>query len=143
MNITLSSQPLRLTLHGFSGVSADDDVALAFQLSGRMWKVVNEQKIPHHGKNIWVYEDGHHVFAGVELISPASTTDLEQKTIELPAYAYFKHVGPYSQIKQTGRQMTNELTRQGKKVVLPYIEIYGHWNKDESKLETELFMCVA
>jgi hypothetical protein len=38
--------------------------------------------------------------------------------------------------------MINELTKQGFEVILPYIEIYGHWTRDESKSETELLMCL-
>ncbi|PQV61801.1 hypothetical protein CLV53_10175 [Sediminibacterium magnilacihabitans] len=36
--------------------------------------------------------------------------------------------------------MTKQLAMKGFEVELPYIEIYGHWTKDESKLETELLM---
>ena len=36
--------------------------------------------------------------------------------------------------------MRNELDAQGYETELPYIEIYGHWNNDETKCETELFM---
>jgi hypothetical protein len=38
--------------------------------------------------------------------------------------------------------MTMELTNQGYEIVLPYIEIYGHWSADENELETELIMCL-
>ena len=38
--------------------------------------------------------------------------------------------------------MIDELTKQGYEVILPYIEIYGHWTRDENKLETELLMCL-
>jgi len=36
--------------------------------------------------------------------------------------------------------MTDELKSKGYEIVLPYIEIYGHWTNDEAKLETELLM---
>jgi len=36
--------------------------------------------------------------------------------------------------------MRNELKRMGLKTTDPYIEIYGHWTADETKLETELLM---
>jgi len=38
--------------------------------------------------------------------------------------------------------MTSELTKRGMEITLPYIEIYGHWTNDETKLETELIMCL-
>lgn len=38
--------------------------------------------------------------------------------------------------------MRYELNQKGFETILPYIEIYGHWDSDESKLETELIMCL-
>jgi hypothetical protein len=38
--------------------------------------------------------------------------------------------------------MITGLTKKGFEVVLPYIEIYGHWSANENELETELLMCV-
>jgi effector-binding domain-containing protein len=88
-----------------------------------------------------VYEPDHKVFAGVELNEvPTQDTGLEQKNITLLKYAYYKHIGPYHLIKQSGQNMTDELSRKGFETTLPYIEIYGHWTNDESKLETELLM---
>ena len=95
------------------------------------------------GKNIWVYGAADKVFAGVELDSPADNSfGLEKMTIDIEKYAYFKHIGSYNLIKQAGQRMTNELTKQGYEIIHPYTEIYGHWNKDEGKLETELIMCL-
>jgi hypothetical protein len=36
--------------------------------------------------------------------------------------------------------MGEELKSKGYETVVPYIEIYGHWTSDETKLETELLM---
>jgi hypothetical protein len=38
--------------------------------------------------------------------------------------------------------MTEELKLQGLETRLPYVEIYGHWGPDESRLETELLMSI-
>jgi hypothetical protein len=38
--------------------------------------------------------------------------------------------------------MRNELKNQGHEIIFPYIEIYGHWTDDETKLETELLICL-
>ena len=67
-------------------------------------------------------------------------TGLELKSITLLKYAYYRHIGPYSLIKQAGQNMTDELKSKGYETILPYIEIYGHWTNDETKLETELVM---
>ena len=84
------------------------------------------------------------VFAGVELDNiPEHDTGLEQKRITLTEYAYYKHIGPYNLIKQVGLNMQNEIKSMGFETCLPYIEIYGHWTNDETKLETELLMCLT
>jgi effector-binding domain-containing protein len=63
---------------------------------------------------------------------------LEPKIINLSKYVYYKHVGPYSGIGEAGAKVKEELTCRGLQTGLPYIEIYGHWTEDETKLETEL-----
>jgi len=108
-----------------------------------MWKTVKSNNLKNKGLNIWVYEQDEKVFAGVELNDiPDQDTGLEQKTITLSKYAYHKHIGPYNLIKQAGQNMTDELKSKGYEIILPYIEIYGHWTNDETKLETELLMCL-
>jgi effector-binding domain-containing protein len=146
MSIEIITKHFQLDIYGFGGIAANKDYAgTAFKLSGKMWDVVKANGIKNKGKNIWIYNRDDRVFAGVELEN--FTTDnnnygLEKKTIDLKKYAYFKHIGPYNRIKQTGQNMTNELMKQGFEVILPYIEIYGHWISDETKLETELLMCL-
>lgn len=144
MEIQIITEPLQLDLYGFGGVAKNKDYAgTAFALSGKMWDIVNTNNIANKGKNIWVYGVGDQVFAGVELDDPSgSKHGLENRKITLAKYAYHKHIGSYKLIGQAGQNMRNELTRQGYEIRLPYIEIYGHWTGDESKLETELFMCL-
>jgi hypothetical protein len=96
-------------------------------------RVVKGKGLKNEGKNVWVYESDHLVFAGVELIPPISNeTGLEVIEISLKKYAYYKHVGPYHLIKQAGQQMNQTLEQMGEKSALPYIEIYGHWTPDEN-----------
>jgi predicted transcriptional regulator YdeE len=144
MNIQVINTPLSIIVYGFSGAVGDKDYAgKAFQLMDRMWKVVKGQNLKNKGMNIWVYEPDNMVFAGVELENgPDASTGLEQKLINLPKYAYYKHIGPYNLIKQAGTKMTDELRQQGLETILPYVEIYGHWGPDESRLETELLMSI-
>lgn len=141
MNLDIITTKLELDIYGFGGVAPGDPVATVFKLSGKMWDVVKSNHLENKGKNIWVYGPDHRVFAGVELVNPSGNNHgLEKMTIVLEQYAYGKHIGSYNLIKQTGQFMRDELAKQNRQVVLPYIEIYGHWNKDESKLETELIM---
>ena len=137
-------QGLVLDIYGFSGTASNKDyVGIAFQLMDRMWKLVKGNKLANMGKNIWVYESGDRVFAGVELMeSPDSDYGLERKQIQLPQYGYYKHIGPYDLIKQAGEKMKSEVKVQGFETILPYIEIYGHKDNDATKLEIELLMSV-
>jgi effector-binding domain-containing protein len=131
-----------LDIYGFSGTAANGDyVGTAFKLMDKMWQVVRTNEIKNKGLNVIVYEDNEKVFAGVELDDQnKQNTGLEYKNILLNKYAYHKHIGPYNLIKQEGQKMKEEIKMKGLETCPPYIEIYGHWNSDETKLETELFM---
>jgi len=143
MKVEIINAPLTLHVHGFAGVASDKNYAAkAFELMDRMWKVVKSNQIKNKGRNIWIYESNHSVFAGVELEEGQHNTDLENKNVQLSRYAYFKHIGPYQQIKESGQKMSEDLKAAGLETVYPYIEIYGHWTPDEAKLETELFMAL-
>ena len=144
MQTEIIDKDFQLSIHGLSGIAANKDYAgTAFSLMGKMWEVVKSNGFKNKGLNIWVYEPNEKVFAGVELEdTPVQYTGLEQKNIILKKYAYYKHVGPYKLIKDAGLRMREEILGNGFEIISPYIEIYGHWTNDESKLETELLMCV-
>ncbi|MGG9963090.1 GyrI-like domain-containing protein [Ferruginibacter sp. SUN106] len=144
MNIEIITEPLSLHIYGFAGIAIHKDyAATAFKLMDKMWQTVKSKNLANKGLNIWVYEHGEKVFAGVELNNiPDEDTGLEQKNITLTKYARYKHIGPYHLIKQAGQNMVAELKNRGYETILPYIEIYGHWTNDETTLETELLMCL-
>jgi predicted transcriptional regulator YdeE len=142
MNIEIINEPLKLDIYGFSGIAINKDyVGTAFKLMDKMWQTVKSNNLKNKGRNIWVYDQNEKVFAGVELDDISKYNNgLEQKSISLCQYAYYKHIGSYSLIKQVGQNMKDELKSKGLETSLPYIEIYGHWTNDENKLETELLM---
>src|SRR5437868_3847206 len=117
MDIQIITENLMLDIYGFSGVATNKDyVGAVFQFSGRMWELVKAKDIKNKGKNIWVYESGDRVFAGVELENNSAASDdqgFERKTISFSKYAYFKHVGPYHLIRETGSKMRTELNKKG------------------------------
>ncbi len=144
MKVEIINNEFRADVFGFSGTAVNKDYGgTAFKLMDKMWQIVKANDLKHKGLNIWIYEPNHNVFAGVELNDESKqNSGLEQKTISLAKYGYYKHVGPYNLIKQMGDSMRAELKQKGFTVELPYIEIYGHWTNDESKLETELLMSI-
>jgi len=144
MNVEIIDKNFRISIYGFSGVAVNKDYAgTAFKLMDKMWQTVKAKELKHKGINIWVYEPNDKVFAGVELYdSPGHDMGLEHKVVNLIKYAYYKHVGPYNLLKQVGQNMRDELKNEGFETSLPYVEMYGHWTNDETKLETELLMCL-
>jgi effector-binding domain-containing protein len=144
MSLEIINTPLSLNIYGFSGVAVNKDyTGTAFKLMDKMWQTVKSKNLKNKGLNIWVYEEDQRVFAGVELTDILNQdTGLEEKSITLLKYAYYKHIGPYQLIKQAGQKMTGELKEKGYETILPYIEIYGHWINDETKFETELLMSI-
>jgi hypothetical protein len=142
MKAEIINKNLTLGIYGFSGIAINKDYAgTTFQLMDKMWRTVKANNLINKGLNIWVYEPNEKIFAGVELYdSPNHDTGLEHKVVDLTNYAYYKHIGPYNLIKQAGQNMRDELASKGFETSFPYIEIYGHWTNDETKLETELLM---
>ncbi len=142
MNVEIIQKDLILNIYGFSGIAANKDYAgTAFKLMDKMWQIVKSNNLKNKGLNTWVYEQDHKVFAGVELNDiPDPGMGLEQNIITLTKYGYYKHIGSYSLLKQAGQNMIDELRSKGYKTTLPYIEIYGHWTDDDTKLETELLV---
>lgn len=144
MNIAMINDPFHADLYGFSGVAMNKNwKETGFRLMNSMWTQIRSMNLKHKGLNIWVYEENDKMFTGVELENNTrSYTGLEIKTINLNKYVYYKHVGPYQLIGEAYSKITDELTHKGISICLPYLEIYGHWTEDESKLETELLWCV-
>jgi hypothetical protein len=142
MNIEIINKKRSIDIFGFSGTALNKDYSeTAFKLMGSMWQTVKHYHLKNKGINIWVYDRNENVFAGVELFDPPEhETGLEQKVVELTHYAYYNHIGPYHLIKQAGQNMRDELKNKGFETCLPYVEIYGHWTHDETKLETVLLM---
>jgi hypothetical protein len=129
-----------IDLYGLSGVAVNQNWAgTGMSLGNKMWQEIKSRDLKHEGINVWVYESGNKMFAGVGLKEPPpSDTILELKKIHLPRYAYYKHIGPYDKIAAEGSKVLEELNQKGIKTSLPYLEIYGHWTQDASRLETEL-----
>lgn len=142
MQIDIIHTNFRVDIHGYSGIARNKDyVETAFALMDKMWQTVKATGLPNKGITMWVFESDDQVFVGVELTkTPSEDTGLERKTLDLPNYAYYKHVGPYSLIKQVGETMREEIKKRGVETCWPWVEIYGHMTNDETKLETELLV---
>lgn len=134
-----------IELYGVSGVAENKDWGkTGMGLMNTMWQEVKTRQFPNKGINVWVYEPGKKMFTGVELTAaPPADTILEKKVITLPKYIWALHIGPYDRISDTFQRLSEEFGRAGIKAGMPYLEIYGHWQEDVSKLETELLWTLA
>jgi hypothetical protein len=134
-----------ISLYGFSGVAARQDWASTGKnLMNQLWQEVRFLELPNKGINIWVYDEGYQLFTGIELMTPPPAgCPLESKTVSLPRYAYYKHIGPYSEMKTTYEAAREEFKKVGIRARLPYVEIYGHGTDDPLKLETELLWTIS
>ena len=145
MNIDISLEPFRVTLFGYQGLINDGMVAASGKLlMDRMWKEVQDRRIKTTGINHWVYLPNSMIFTGVNLKEP--TTDigtLETLEVFLDRYVKYLHVGPYSTLGATWLQLMEELKTRNEKPQFPNLEIYGHWNADESKCETTILIGLA
>jgi hypothetical protein len=139
MNVT-TGQNFSIALVGYSGEAVNRDWAnTGMALMNRMWKEISALHIPNNGLNVWAYWQGNMMMAGVGYTgSLPAGTDLEQRSFELPRYVCVKHVGPYNQIPETFTKAQEYFKTEGIAVGVPYLELYGHWNEDPSKLETDM-----
>jgi hypothetical protein len=139
MNIQFKKD-LRLSLYGCAGIAVDKNWAnTGMSLMNKMWHLVKSNNLPNKGINVWVYEPGDAMFTGVELLAPPPPdVPLEHKEIVIPEYVSYMHIGPYDKIKEAFPKVKAQLEQKGINHGLPYLEIYGHWTEDTSRLETEL-----
>ena len=144
MSVTVIDNPFNAKLYGFSGIAINKNwKQTGFGLMNRMWAQVKSRNLKNKGLNVWVYEENNRLFTGVELEdTPPNEAGLELKEITLIKYGCYKHIGSYNLIGEAHAKALNEFNNRGLKICLPYLEIYGHWTEDESKLETELLWCL-
>src|SRR5690348_15278278 len=115
MRPEIIEKPFSVTLHGFSGQVLNKNYAgTGGPLMDILWKEVRSKEIKNKGINYWVYDKNDTLFTGIELEQdiPADS-NLESKKIDLTKYAYYKHIGPYSKLKDAYNTMHSELEKRG------------------------------
>ena len=145
MNIESSSVPYRATLFGYGGFIKDGIVhASAKPLMDKMWNEVQDRRIKTTGINHWVYLPNSMIFTGIELKEPGTDVGtLEKLEVSLDRYVRYLHVGPYSTLGAIWPRLMEALKQQGEKPQYPNLEIYGHWDADETKCETTILIGLA
>lgn len=143
MNIQIIHSSLKVSIWGFSGTVVNENYGqTGVGLMDKMWAVVNSKNLKSKGINIWVYEPGMKMMAGVELESvPPPELGLESKTLALQRYAYWKHIGSYDQLKQVNADMRAQLESMNITYQHPCLEIYGH-HVEGRMPETEIIWAI-
>ncbi|MCQ6557792.1 GyrI-like domain-containing protein [Paenibacillus mendelii] len=109
------------------------------KLLDEVWTEVRGKKLSHNGINHVLYDCDNLLFAGVELLSPVeSDSVLMKREVSFHHYAYWKHIGPYSQLGATHDSIRQAIQASGRQRTYPSMEIYGHWDEDPYKLQTEI-----
>jgi effector-binding domain-containing protein len=116
---------------------------------GAVWNAVGVQKIEGAGRHVALYlDDVINLQVGVEVPKPFAGEG-EVFGSELPAgkVATTTHYGAYQQLYKAHDAVREWCKKNGRKITGPNWEIYGHWeeewNKDPTKIRTDVFYLVG
>jgi effector-binding domain-containing protein len=111
----------------------------------QVWASLRARQIKGLGHNVVLYRAGKgdgsfKVTAGVQVASPIDA-DGNVVVSFTPAgrVACALHIGPYSKMAQANDAILAYCRANGLSPATVSWEVYGDWNEDESKLETEVF----
>lgn len=140
MKYTKSSHQRDFQLFGVFGFIENGDRGKAgTKAMNELWEIIQASKLSHKGINHWVYLSDDKLFVGVELHYLENLNgQLEQLDISFNQYVSYLHIGPYHHLPLLHKQLISEIYSSKEEIKYPVIEVFGDWNDDESKLETEL-----
>jgi effector-binding domain-containing protein len=110
----------------------------------RVYSQVRAGKIAQSGHNVFVYRDptkeGVTVEVGIEVSGPFEPIDdVVHSSTPSGEVASTLHVGPYSDLGGAYDALVQWCREHNRPRATTYWEVYGDWNEDPSKLETEVF----
>lgn len=113
-------------------------------LLDRVYIQVRAGKIVQSGHNVFVYRDatkeGVTAEVGVEVSGPfEDTDDVVYSSTPFGEVASTLHVGPYSDLGGAYDALARWSREHNRPRMKTYWEVYGDWNEDPAKLETEVF----
>ena len=143
MNLEIREIPFEKRLYGRSKPVFENQkpVDAMFAAMDETWEIVRGNSIPNAGLNHIVYTNAQHVFAGLEIVGSVDTSwGLEQVSLVIPRYIYYRHVGAYDLLGQAYSSVNAEIASKGLVTTGLSLEIYGHWSEDPAKLVVELLI---
>jgi effector-binding domain-containing protein len=134
-------------------IAAVRDTATSATLSARItgspvWDFLRRHGIRSGGHNIVVYRGTNRpefeVEIGADVLEPFEASEgVICSSTPAGLAAVVRHVGPYSKLSQAYAAALAWCSRNGYRTTGVSWEIYGHWNDDPAKLETDVFHLVA
>jgi len=98
------------------------------------------------GRNVAIYWDaagGGSIEVGVEVTSRFEETDaVVCSATPAGTVAATTHFGPYDQLGAAHHAVREWCRQNGRKIAMPYWEIYGHWDDDPAKVRTDVLYLV-
>jgi effector-binding domain-containing protein len=112
-----------------------------------VWAAVRSERLPKHGHNVAVYRplggDAVDFACGVQVAARFDGAG-EVACSETPGgdAVMATHIGPYDQLGETYDAIMAWVRGHGRRLAGVNWEIYGDWNDDPAKLETDVYMLV-
>jgi len=112
-----------------------------------VWPVIRARGVVF-GKNVAAYraqsDEMVELLCGVE-IADRFEDGGEVVCVETPGgtAVFATHVGPYRRLPETYGAIARWMRERGYRAAGGSMEVYGHWEADESRLRTEVYVFVA
>jgi effector-binding domain-containing protein len=125
------------------------DVATSDTLAGKIlgspvWKYLRAHGIKSGGHNVVVYFDGgrpqFRVEIGADVLAPFEGSDgVFCSATPSGRVATIRHIGPYARLAEAHSALLAWCEENRHRRTGVSWEVYGHWNDDPAKLETDVF----
>ena len=113
-------------------------------LLDRVYAQVRAGKVVQSGHNVFVYrdatKDGVTAEVGVEVSGPFEAIgEVVYSSTPSGEVAATLHIGPYSDLGRAYDALAQWCREHNRSRARAYWEVYGDWNEDPAKIETEVF----
>lgn len=108
---------------------------------GWVWSKIPRPKPESIGRNVAVYDLHGRLFVGVECSDDTlQVNGLQNRLFTIKDCVRYIQRGSYSKFAESYDQIQALFATHAWEKGYPTIEIYGHWEEDESKLTVEILM---
>ena len=143
MPLEIRNTPFNKRLYGISKpiLEGQKPVEVMFAAMDEMWRRVRASQVPNRGINHILYSGNTSVFAGVEVDGDVpAVAGLQPVDVHFSRYAYYRHIGPYTQLPLAYQEIDRELAARDLRTTADSMEIYGHASQDPEKQVTEILI---